>query len=437
MAIERAFLAVVCSLGMNATIRAEILDVLDRRYRRIATGSHYGAEYVSFVKWLLHEPSLNPYLRTIRDRQPDESEPERIAAEVLPALLAAKDDLLARIPQHCAYSLAEDNDNPRSLARWDEILERAKPDKEPFVKMLAETLMGPIHEYRQSLRSNPDGLVPDLLPTIKVVSSALDRLKFAENEVEFAASASAATDLAMVLRFCRMLNDQPEGFKSWLDFVPDEHAYIRTAMDRYDRANKKHLEDGAKVALTRLVDAVHVAVTSAAADMVLVDRFAHRSIMFDRERLSSITKETDLTLELARYMHDQGATVWTEARFGNSRLDASVGGFVIEAKILPPSCTTNDTRVRALQGYHQLHGYMTKLAGQGYDAASGAVVIFRFGGSVPDLPTEAVRGRFMMHGRVIDLGDSSVSGSRQPQAVRITEEQIIANLEEKESPSTE
>ena len=420
---------------MNATIRAEILDVLDRRYRRIATGSNYGAEYVSFVKWLLHDPYLSPYLRTIRDRLPgDESQPERIASEVLPDLVAAKDDLLARIPQHCAYSIAEDNGNPRSLKHWDEILKATSGDKPHFVKMLAETLMGPIWEYRNSLRSNPGGLVPELLPTIKAVSSALERLKFAEQEVEYAKVTSPATDLATVLRYCRFLNDQREGFKSSLDFITDDYAFMGTALDRADRANRTRLEDTAKVALGQLVDAVHVAVTSAAADMVLIDRFVQRSIMFDRKRLTDIGDEISLTQELARYMHDQGATVWTESRFGNSRLDATVGGFVIEAKILPRDCTPGETVKRVLQGYHQLHGYMTRLAGEGYDAASGAVVIFRHGGGIPSLPTEAVKDRFLMHGRVVDLGESDVSGSKQPQPIRITEAMIIANLAEVESP---
>jgi hypothetical protein len=427
---------------MNPTIRAELLEMLDRRCRALdAPDASFPVECVSLVKWLVTEHRLRPYMLSIRDRTPREVQTaQRVADELLAPLLAARRELSAR-------KLSDDADehDPTTFGYFDRLAKQldtvTTTGVEPTLR-LARALDGAVRRTRHELSliggahrgPNWAELTEAEGKACERAEEIFARLEFAHKDAANARATSPASALEGVLTYCRFQNDQPVGFSSWLDFVPDVVSQIQAPGKRLEYAENKVTRDrAARKALARLVDGLRDEMTSAAVDMVLIDRFAHRSQLFDRERLAGNDNENALTLELARYLHDQGLNVWVRQRFGNSELDATVNGFVVEAKVLPVGCTQAVVRERVRQGYRQLHGYMTKLSGDGYDAPSGAVVLFRHDGSLPELPSPIVRDRFTMYGRVIDVGHSSVSGSRQPDAIEITEAEILQALSEPEA----
>jgi len=123
-------------------------------------------------------------------------------------------------------------------------------------------------------------------------------------------------------------------------------------------------------------------------------------------------------------------------RVSNLEPDIVSNGLAVEAKAYVDS---KHSRQDIIDGYAQLHGYMTTLDTEAVRVTEGFLVAFRIGGPVYEVPRLIDTGRFLIHGIIIDLGEGEVSGRNQPTPDRIDESEIFpafsAQAPTKQAPS--
>jgi hypothetical protein len=147
-------------------------------------------------------------------------------------------------------------------------------------------------------------------------------------------------------------------------------------------------------------------------------------------------REDRLTMELARYLHDNGIFSMVRARMANLEPDviAPFGPrrLAVESKVYDKDGSAQ--RV-VLQGFWQLHAYLTSLETRTVNAHEGFLVVFRLGGGLVDTPASIAVGRFRIHIVLIDLGEAIDSGHKQPKPRLVSEAMLIEAASSPEPPS--
>lgn len=242
---------------------------------------------------------------------------------------------------------------------------------------------------------------------------------------------SSRAALARLLRLCRGLPPPLEGVAHWTD-VLDEDRLQGLAVSRALHANPEGCAPEAERDLARLVEELHVMGASSLSHGVVVERFAERCAWYDRDRMRKVAREGSgkredrLTLELAKYMHDCGIFVLVRPRISNLEPDVvALRGLAVEAKAYTSSA---NARRELIDGYYQLHAYMTSLETRALPAREGFLVAFRLGGPIYESPRTIKIGRFLIHSLTIDLGVAADSGRKQPRPQPVSEAEILEGV---------
>ncbi len=186
--------------------------------------------------------------------------------------------------------------------------------------------------------------------------------------------------VARLLRVCRGFAPPLEGVSHWSDLVDTERGVAEaTRRNMYEKP--EHYRTEALRDLGLLAEELHVMGASSLSYGVVVERFAERCAWYDKERMRAVAKrgagkrEDRLTLELAKYMHDCGTFVLVRPRVSNLEPDVvALRGLAIEAKAYESS---SNARRDLVDGYYQLHAYMTSLETRALPVREGFLVAFR------------------------------------------------------------
>jgi hypothetical protein len=194
--------------------------------------------------------------------------------------------------------------------------------------------------------------------------------------------------------------------------------------------------DDVDVAATRVAEDLRllhedlrVRIATGRSRQVLVRRFAARCEGFDADRLRTMCKEDSrnaerhLTLDLARYLFDQGLNPIIDPTVSGLRpdiLDLSSGpAFYVEAKQYADS-SPRDT---ILAGYRQVWGTWGRLRNR-FNVPEAFVIVFRRSGPPVELPSLLRHRGLRLHSVFADL--STEAGSKEKQApLSLTETELL------------
>ncbi len=259
---------------------------------------------------------------------------------------------------------------------------------------------------------------------------------------------SPSASLARLIGICRAQHPPLGRVTHWTDAV------MKSTSDETARS-LAHLEAGrvrekpaevyseARVHLGRFVEELLVLGGSGLSSQIVVSRFKERCIHYDKPRLREVARrkgsggserkgdgmrEDRLTFELAKYLHDNGIFVFVRLRMSNLEPDAvGIRRLAVESKAY---ASAKSARADVVDGYYQLHSYLSSLETDAMRVGEGFLVIFRLDdGPIYDTPPTMYLGRFRIHSLTIDIATSKTSGRKQPKTVIITEEEILGAIE--------
>lgn len=155
------------------------------------------------------------------------------------------------------------------------------------------------------------------------------------------------------------------------------------------------------------------------------DRGRIRVLVTEDRELIAKPEET-LTLDLAQYLFDNGVTALYRPRYGHHEPDLLASpSLLVEAKAYKNS---SKTRNYLKNGVYQIHAYLNNLSSK-YPIEEAHYVIFRLGGPFYRIDQEISFNPFILYTTVIDIGESSDSGSKQSRPITIPTDEIIEGLE--------
>jgi hypothetical protein len=418
------------------------LEILDRKCRRLHTFAEaqkhreWLDELTPLLRWILSIPVLNAYVKQILGMEErSEAECSRVVKRTIRRLPRYARALRSLSP---ASTDGEDRGAQRlNWARFDEELENARLTEDPHQRGATERAMRILGSKAdvawEALNLGDGDQETPATRLIKKIYAEQETLTYALREREQEHATSPRTSLARLVDVIRALHPPHDDGVHWTDFLPRERFVALVAHERVKKDIGRYFERSA-VDLARLVDELHVLGASTMSHRVVVERFKERCLWYDKARMRDIaadervgrgTREDRLTLELAKYLHDNGLFVLVRQRVSNLEPDVvGLQGLAVEAKAYGPKSARTDI----VHGYYQLHSYMTALETGAMAVHEGFVVAFRLDGPIYDTPRTLNVGRFLIHSMTIDLGDGSNSGRKQPRTETITEAEILLAL---------
>lgn len=172
----------------------------------------------------------------------------------------------------------------------------------------------------------------------------------------------------------------------------------------------------------------------------ILDKYKTRSTWYNFEELWNLVtdnkgrftnkREQFLTLNLAKYLFDNGIPVIYRLKAGQHEMDMvdpnAKSPLLVEVKVYKDSASKKDI----IGGFAQLHSYLNNLSAT-RNIDEGFYVVYRFGGPLYELPEIIATNRFIINSVLIDMGKSKESGRRQRQPIVISERNVIKNLRKK------
>lgn len=259
---------------------------------------------------------------------------------------------------------------------------------------------------------------------------------------------------------CEAINPEPKKYSSKEDFfekwagIDDlkSHWYygswVRDAVcglvSKYDnyRSNsfsEERIKEGIsklKEGITRIYESLRVEIRLTLLPSQLVHRYKLRSQWYNREYLWSLIDSFEkgkkariehiLTQDVAKYLFDQGITVFYRFKAGQHEFDLLEDAktpLFVEVKIYKDS----GSKHRLIQGIAELHAYLNNVKSL-REIKNAYYVIFRLDGPIYEFPEMIHTNQFSIYPILIDIGKSKVSGSRQPKPIIIKPEEIFAKL---------
>ena len=432
---------------MSLLLDERILELLDRKYALVASApdQRFLLDALRLLEWLFAEDLVRPYALQVLS----EDQPERIRfaehrknahAELL--LLHARLQLLypdARteptVPETSpAFASSMDRFAGLLMSEKDERTEEADLEREPakdstVLKLLLSTLQGREEKYRGKDASDETESLGQAVHALVTLHD------FRFREVSLRLQTSPGRSLRKLLEYLRALNPPPENTNDWMSFVPQNGwKSLILGLDLRERKRHEALVPELRVDLERVHEAIHAALGTSLSSLSLVSRFKERCTWFDKWRMRSIAagngeekgvREDRLTMELARYLHDNGLFSLVRVRMANLEPDVispfGARRLVIESKVYDKG---ESARGAVRHGFWQLHSYLTALETKTVHAHEGFLVIFRLGGGICDAPSTASLNRFRIHILTIDLGEDG-SGHAQPKPSHVTLQDLI------------
>jgi len=188
----------------------------------------------------------------------------------------------------------------------------------------------------------------------------------------------------------------------------------------------------------RIFESVREEIGSHLLHKQILDKYKTRSTWYNFEELWGLVtdskgrftnkREHFLTLNLARFLFDNGIPVIYRLKAGQHEMDMvdpdAKSPLLIEVKVYKDSASKKDI----IEGFAQLHSYLNNLSAT-RNMDEGFYVVYRFGGPLYELPERIVTNRFIINTILIDVGKSKESGRRQRQPIVISEREIIKKFE--------
>jgi len=188
----------------------------------------------------------------------------------------------------------------------------------------------------------------------------------------------------------------------------------------------------------RIYEAVREEIGSHLLHKQILDRYKTRSTWYNFEELWSLVtdskgrftnkREQSLTLNLARFLFDNGIPVIYRLKAGQHEMDMvdpdAKSPLLIEVKVYKDSSSKKEI----IGGLAQLHSYLNNLSAS-RNIGEGFYVVYRFGGPLYELPERIATNRFIINTVLIDIGKSKESGRRQKRPIVISEREIMKKFE--------
>lgn len=231
---------------------------------------------------------------------------------------------------------------------------------------------------------------------------------------------------------------------SWVQYLANYKVtkytnYLQsTNITQVDLIGKKDL---IKDSMKRVYEAIRDKIGTNLMIEQVLNRYKVRTIWYDGSRIRDLIEKNKsknehlLTLELAKYLYDNGLPTFYKLKAGPHEFDLvdmqNENPLVIEVKVYKSS----SGKPKVIQGISQLHSYLNNLSAK-INIYEGYYILFRLGGPLYELPKPLKIGNYVINWIIIDIGESSKSGSRQEKPVNITIEQILKGLgkNEKKTP---
>lgn len=407
-----------------------------RSFENIAGELTWLNELPRFLKWIVSHAALRVYVREIMHMHDDE---ERALDREVRHAVRELQRLAEKVRERCP-DVATDDGWPEPLswrvfqqaARHAETARAAAADRRTHSGELVQVLHARATEALKGVGQQR----MDLIKFLGQVMRRTARHRHLLQEWATAEQTSPRTALIRLVDLCRATNPPVDGLAHWTDFVPRDRFQPFIDHHRLKNESRPLVVGAGQVAVDRFVEELHVLGATTLSNRGIIERFKERCSWYDKARMRAVAqegpglREDRLTLELAKYLHDNGVVVLVRPRLGNLEPDAvGLRGLALEAKAYEEK---RSPRAEIIKGYYQLHAYMTSLEASATRVQEGFLVTFRLGGSIYDTPKTLVTGRFVIHSMTIDLGEGATSGRRQPPTKTITEAEILGSL--KNSP---
>lgn len=206
-----------------------------------------------------------------------------------------------------------------------------------------------------------------------------------------------------------------------------------------DRESVKARRAWVERKLRRIYEGVRSEIGTALLHETVLNRYKVRSQWYNAAELRRVVErdreeakrraqpEHVLTLDLARYLYDQGLDVIYRLTAGQHEFDLIEMGLraplLIEVKVY-----RDDARAEIIDAYYQAHAYLCNYAGVNPISAA-YVIVFRLGGAIYELPEIVSTARYSIRHLFVDIGEAAESGRRQAEPIQIPVTEILRVLE--------
>jgi hypothetical protein len=436
-----------------------IIELLDRKYDFVikAGPDRLVPETARFVEWLFTEDLVRPYafelldedvqtrLRFIEHRAWAFAEGVRLRNELgklYPDALKGEETLPEHDEQHDTSLTRFDRltANPRAVEKEEEDLERSPEEDSTTVGALSRILQA----QEPALRSRDESQEKKLLGAQVVQLHQVHEFRFRERRLR--TITSPGRSFRSLLAYCRSQNPPPIGVDDWMPFLKRDrwkYAVLKSIFDENEGQARQMLVD-VRTDLFRVYEALRALLGTSLSSVTLVSRFKERCTWFDKDRLRRLAtgadedrgvREDRLTMELARYLHDNGVFSLVRSRMANLEPDA-IAPFgprrlAVESKVHDKG---DSAKGAIRRGFWQLHAYLTSLETKTVRAHEGFLIVFRLGGGLCDAPPVVALNRFRIHIVPIDLGEAEDSGHAQPKPSQVGVGELIEVVKQSETP---
>ncbi|MCK4234876.1 hypothetical protein KAX75_10640, partial [candidate division WOR-3 bacterium] len=273
---------------------------------------------------------------------------------------------------------------------------------------------------------------------------------------------SAGSEILALSQMSEAINPKPRNYTSKRDFfdragIDDLKAYwhygswIKDAVyglvSKYSDYkssdfSEERVREGIKnlkESITRIYEYLRMEIGLTLLPTQLIHRYKLRSQWYNREYLWSLIDSFEkgkkariehiLTQDVAKYLFDQGITVFYRFKAGQHEFDLledAKSPLFVEVKIYKD----NGSKHRLIQGIAELHAYLNNVKSL-RGIKNAYYVIFRLAGPIYEFPEMIPTNQFSIYPILIDIGESKVSGSRQPKPIIIKTEENFLKYEQK------
>jgi hypothetical protein len=454
-----------------------LLDLLNRKHKFVkeSTDDIYLLECKKFIEFLLNSDYFKDYIFLIYNAWNEERKQyEDYLAKAIRKIAKLKNKIIKKYPHL--------NDNklqrPRngfvrgkyrySFAYFNDILkgERQKSfsmnpqlyDDNTDVRLLINIINSKINEYEKpSVTSKGRELDKNIWVEFQTI---VDNHNYKHKDFVNFRRVSPGASLIALLQITQVINPKPKAYSSkdefynnLVDFEEFELSFLTEdiikAVYEYNRYQSDFSDDPnmaafkerrrrCEVHLRRIYETLREKIGTHLSHLQLINKYKTRCMWYDYTRMRDLVnsdsrenvshREHRLTVDLARYLFDNGVTSLYRAKFGIHEVDlvdpSSKSPIFVEAKAYVSS---EGTRKRLIDGIAQVHSYLNNITSK-YMIEEAYYVIFRLGGPLYDLPSKINFHRYIIIPIIIDLGASRISGSQQPKPITINLDEITSSV---------
>ncbi|PFE14046.1 hypothetical protein [Bacillus cereus] len=315
-------------------------------------------------------------------------------------------------------------------------------------KKALDILISKFHHMEQELKSNKQIKSEDICFFNLSLQNVINRYDYAYKKLVNYQNVSFSSSMDYINRIVKEINPQLPIYNSMEDLT--EMFQLYTSQPALFEHVRKCVYNDTKPSIEVVQEVrkhlkrVHYGILNGITQNLLheqvISKYKTRCMWYDKERTRSLLfdkngeyirgKEDTLVKDMARYLFDNGYPVLFHVQTENLQTDlmdpSQKYPLLIEGKAY-----TGSSESTLIRGIAQLHAYMNNFETTHYYIPVAYYVVFRLSGPVYDFPKEIVTNRYRIIPVIIDLGDSSVSGSKQENPpVSIKYEKIIHQIEE-------